>query len=40
MGNDFLAGVVVGVFGGAALIVAAIAVVMWMSDRLDKRERF
>lgn len=40
MSNDFLAGVVIGVFGGAALIVGAIAVTMWLAEKLEKGERF
>ena len=40
MNFDFLAGVVIGILAGAALIIGSIAVVMWMSDKIDKTERF
>jgi Na+/H+ antiporter NhaD/arsenite permease-like protein len=40
MNFDFLAGVVIGILAGAALIIGSIATVMWMSERIEKRERF
>lgn len=36
MNFDFLAGIVIGILAGAALIIGSIAVVMWMSERMGK----